>query len=200
MSNTQAPTPIKKEDYPTIKETKDDSINSYVAFDLETTGLYPSNDSIIEIGAIKVIDGNIVESDEMYFQEFVRPYRKQISAQVQEITGITPADVEDARQMWEVIPDFMEFVGDLPLLGFNSIFFDCKFLERAGRYSHIYINNPCFDVINYANQFKKGFGIKKRRCSLKDMSDALGIVNPRAHRALADAITTAKVYQGLKAL
>ena len=194
----KVPTPLPKDDYPRIKGITNDDFESFVAFDFETTGTNSNQDAIIEVGAIKVIDGKIIESKEYIFQEFVKPYKKKIPEKIKEITGIDNADVENARDMWEVIPDFMEFVGDLPLVGFNSNAFDCRFLERAGRYSHIIIKNDSFDVMTYANSFKKELNIKKERCSLADLSVALSITNPQAHRALADAITTAKVFIELK--
>ena len=100
--------------------------------------------------------------------------------------------------MWEVTPDFMNFVGDNVLVGFNSLHFDSKFLVRAGRYSNLIIENPHFDVQRYAENFREKLGIDDKRISLARLVEKLGIENPRAHRALADAITTARVYLKLK--
>ena len=106
--------------------------------------------------------------------------------------------MKDARQMWEVTPDFMEFVGELVLVGFNSVRFDSKFLARAGRYSNIIISNKHFDVMRYAKKFTDQLGLDGQHINLSDLSDKLEIENPRAHRALADAITTARVFLKLK--
>lgn len=92
----------------------------------------------------------------------------------------------------------MDFVGDMPLVGYNCIKFDNKFMERAGRYAHIIVTNPIFDVMRYAEKFADELGIAKNSLSLANIAAALDISNERAHRALADAVTTAKVYLQLK--
>lgn len=194
------PKPISKDKYPIPVETKDDNFTSFVAFDLETTGLDSKTDSIIEIGAIKVINGQVVEKKDFIFQEFVRPYKSSVGPKITELTGITIDDVKDARQMWEVTTDFLNFVGDLNLVGYNSVSFDSRFLMRAGRYSRTIIKNKHFDVKYYAKEI-----LKSRRCEIQDfklntIAEYLGIENPRAHRALADAITTAKIFLRLKEL
>lgn len=191
------PKPIPKAEYPLPVETTNSEFDSFVAFDVETTGLSPARNSIIEIGAIKVMNGMVIESDEFIFREFVRPFERKITANITEITGITKDDIKDARKMWEVIPDFLDFAGDLPLVGFNSVSFDSKFLMRAGRYSHRVITNQHFDVMRYAKQFNDMLDLQNK-ASLGLMSGKLGIENPQAHRALADAITTAKVFLKLK--
>lgn len=188
--------PLDKETYPKIERIKSCSFNSFVAYDLETTGLFSERDAIIEIGAVKVIDGQIVDT----FQEFVRPYKSYVSPTITRLTGITPNDVKDAREMWEVVPDFMNFVGDHILLGFNNTSFDNKFLIRALRYSHIIINNKSFDVLYFARHCKMRFNFPLENTKLNTVANYLNIENPRAHRALADALTTAKVYLTLKNL
>ena len=99
--------------------------------------------------------------------------------------------------MWEVTPDFVKFIGGDILVGFNNIRFDSKFLARAGRYSQIVIDNLQFDAMRYALSIKDKLSLGEK-FSLEVLSEKLGISNPRAHRALADAITTAKVYLKLK--
>ena len=140
----------------------------------------------------------MVETAEFTFQEFVKPFKRSLQPQVTELTGITKDDVMDARQMWEVTPDFMNFARDNVLVGFNSLHFDSKFLVRAGRYSNLIIENLHFDVQRYAENFREKLGIDDKRISLARLVEKLGIENPRAHRALADAITTARAYLKLK--
>lgn len=188
---------IPKDQYPDPVEIREADFDSFVAFDLETTGVNSAIDAIIEFGAIKVKDGQVVDSQQFTFQEFVKPYKKKISDEVQRLTGITPDDVKDAREMWEVTPDFLDFVGDNVLVGFNCMTFDSKFLVRAGRYSNVIIENKYFDVMKYAGQFKTELGLEGK-ISLVDLAEKFNIENPNAHRALADAITTAKVYLKLK--
>lgn len=191
------PKPIPKDKYLSLVENTNPNFDSFVAFDVETTGLSPARDSIIEIGAIKVMNGMVIESDEFIFREFVKPFERKITSNITEITGITEGDVKDARTMWEVIPDFLDFTENLTLVGFNSVSFDSKFLMRAGRYSHRVITNQNFDVMRYAKKFNDMLNLKNK-ASLGLMSDKLGIKNPQAHRALADAITTAKVFLKLR--
>ena len=76
--------------------------------------------------------------------------------------------------------------------------FDSRFLVRAGRYSNIIMQNPQFDVMKYADGFRNKLGITDEKLSLEILSKKLGIENPEAHRALADSITTARVYLRLK--
>lgn len=192
------PIPIPKDQYPTPREIRESDFDSFVAFDFETTGFSTTIDSIIEIGAVKVINGNIVDSAEFTFQELVKPFKRSLRQDITEVTGITKEDVANAREMWEVTPDFMKFVGDNILVGFNNVRFDSKFLVRAGRYSNLIIENPHFDVMRFAEQFKEQLGIDSKKISLEELSKKLGVINPSAHRALADAMTTAAVYLKLK--
>ena len=193
------PKPIPKDDYLKLKCISDPDFTSYVAFDFETTGLSTSHDSIIEVGAVKVINGKVSESKAFLFDEFVKPYKSRVTDVVTKTTGIKPEDVASAREMWEVIPDFLKFVGDLPLVGYNSSSFDNAFLERAGRYSGIIIKNDTFDVLTYARK-KKNCLPCGQKFSLESLSTSLGIKNPAAHRAYADAITTAKVFEKIRTL
>ena len=81
-------------------------IKNYVAFDLETTGLSPETDQIIEIGALKVKDGKVVDR----FMEFVKP-DVPITSVITGITGITNEMVANARDTSEIICDFVDFCG-----------------------------------------------------------------------------------------
>lgn len=189
---------IPKDQYPEPVETRDIDFNSFVAFDVETTGFSTKIDSIIEIGAIKVIDGQIVEEKEFTFLEFVKPYKRSISAKITEVTGITAEDVKNASQMWEVIPDFLDFAGDMVLVGYNSIAFDSQFLARAGRYSERIISNKHFDIMRYLERNAEQLGLELDNLKLGTVSECFGIENQKAHRALSDAITTAKIFMKLK--
>ena len=192
------PVPIPADEYPDVPIITRPTFDSYISFDVETTGFSPSKDSLTEIGAIRVVNGVIDESERFIFSELVKPYKKRIPEIVEQITGITNEDVKNKRQMWEVVTDFLDFAGDDVLLGYNSAKFDIKFLIRAARYAGIIIQNPVFDVMKYAVELKvspKG----KRVPSLGDLSEYYSIRNPSAHRAYADAITTARVFERLKA-
>lgn len=193
------PKPIPREEYPEPNFTADDYFDSFVAFDFETTGFDATKDSIIEIGAVRVINGRVDESSEFVFQELVKPLdSKKVSSKITELTGITQDDVVDKRPVWEVIKDFKDFVGDNVLVGFNNEAFDSKFLTRAGRYGHIIFDNTQFDVMKYAKNNAGLIGLEPKMASLEYLSEKLDVVNPQAHRALADALTTAVAYLKIK--
>lgn len=101
-------------------------MNSYVVFDLETTGFSTDTCEIIEIGAIKV-ENNIVVSA---FDELIKP-QFYIPRNIQLLTGITPERVQNSASLEEVLGRFYEYVGDLPLLGYN-LPFDWGFLKAKG--------------------------------------------------------------------
>ena len=191
-------TKIPKDQYPAPVEIREADFDSFVAFDLETTG-FSDIDSIIEIGAIRVVGGVVQETAEFTFQELVYPMdHKRVKPEITALTGITDAEVRKARPINEVLPDFMRFVGGDILLGFNCMSFDSRFMTRAGRYTNIIITNPYFDVMHYASAFKDKLGLSSKKVSLGELSQMLDIENPRAHRALADAVTTARVFLKLK--
>ena len=192
------PEKIKVDNYPIPVEHTMFDFDSFVAFDVETTGIDTTRDSITEIAAIKVLNGQIIEEKEFLFQELVHPYKRTIPPSVEKLTGITNEMVKDAPRIWEVFPKFVDFIGDSIMLGYNCMSFDSKFLVRAGRLSNIIIENEYFDVLHMAKQYKSQLSCDNMK--LVSVGETLGIKNPQAHRALADAITTAKVYLALKKL
>lgn len=162
-------------------------IKDYVAFDLETTGLNVETDCIIEIGALKVRNGKVVER----FMEFLKP-EKPISPMISNITGITNEMVLHARDTDDIIRDFIAFCENDVLVGHN-IMFDYKFMKK-------YANNHGFTFE------KSGIDTLKisRKClcqldskSLGALCDYYHIDNPAAHRAYFDALSTAKIYHML---
>ena len=97
-------------------------LNSYVVLDVETTGLH-SDDRVIEIGAAKVIDGQIVEE----FQQLINP-EMVIPPFITSLTGISNDMVADAPTMKTVLPLFISFMDSLPIVGHN-VGFDCSMLR-----------------------------------------------------------------------
>ena len=92
-------------------------LKSYIAFDLETTGLNPMTNEIIEIGALKVRNGKVSER----FMEFIKP-TELISPAITDLTGISNDMVRSARTARSVISDFVDFCEDDILIGHNIIF------------------------------------------------------------------------------
>ena len=98
----------------------------YVVFDLETTGLYPnSDDTIIEIGAVKIKGGKIIDR----YDELINP-GKLLSEEIIKITGINNEMLQDKRKEETCIKDFMKWVGNLPMVAHNAKF-DIAFIEKA---------------------------------------------------------------------
>lgn len=111
---------------PAVKGAKDQTFEApIVVFDFETTGLNSSFERITEIGAVKLEKGEVVDK----FISFVNP-QKPISAENTKITGITNDMVKDAPIEDEIIPKFLEFIGDCPLVAHNADF-DISFLRAA---------------------------------------------------------------------
>lgn len=121
--------------------------DTYVSIDLETTGLNPKRDRIIEIGAIRVEQGQIVEE----FSTFVDPGRK-LEERITELTGIRDEDLADAPQLDEVFPKLLEFMGELPLLG-HSILFDYSFLKKAAVDRKITFERSAVDTLQIARRY-----------------------------------------------
>ena len=103
----------------------DEMINSYVALDLETTGIGARHEKITEIGMVKVIDGEAVDT----YHTMVNPHR-EIPERIVELTGITDDMVKDAPGIDEILDEVLNFTEDLPLLG-HQIIFDYGFLVQA---------------------------------------------------------------------
>lgn len=160
-------------------------IKNYIAFDLETTGLCPESDQIIEIGALKVKDGKVVDR----FMEFVKP-DVPITSVITEITGITNEMVADARNTRDIICDFVDFCGDDILIGHN-IMFDYKFCKiYAAKYGFPF-EKKGIDTLKIARKVHKDFESKSLGC----LCEHYHILNQAAHRAYHDALATAKLYQ-----
>ena len=98
-------------------------VHDYVVVDLETTGFNPGSDEILEIGAIKVVDGEVVEE----FHSMVKPKNRYF---VTNFYGITKSMVAMAPYIEDVLPGFFEFVGDMIIVGHN-VHFDVNFLYDA---------------------------------------------------------------------
>ncbi len=162
-------------------------IRDYIAFDLETTGLSVEENQIIEIGALKVKDGKVVER----FMEFVKP-DEPISYRITQITGITNEMVANARNTEEIIRDFISFCGNDILVGHN-ILFDYQFCKKYANTYGLSFEKKGLDTLKIARKVHKDFDSK----SLGALCEYYDILNQAAHRAYHDALATAKLYQCL---
>jgi len=156
-----------------------------VVYDFETTGLSVQDGAkIIEIGAVKIIDGKIKEK----FSCMVNP-GEHIAEDSTKIHGITDDDVKDAHTIGEVIEDFYKFTRGAILSGYNIIGFDMIFLTKFGKDYRYNFDNEVVDVYKLAMQYVKG----TRNYKLGTIAEKLGITLDNAHRAWYDAYATAEV-------
>ncbi len=170
----------------TDTDQKRPPVHSYVSLDLETTGLNPKSDRIIEVGAVKVMEGRIVDRLEFY----VNPGRK-IEERITQITGITDDSVKDASYIEDVLPGLMTFLEDLPLLG-HSVLFDYSFMKRAAVNAGLTFEKKGVDTLHIARAFLPELESR----SLPFLCGYYGIPH-KAHRALEDARATHLLYQKL---
>lgn len=159
-------------------------IKTYIAFDLETTGLSEEEDNIIEIGAVKVQDGKVIDR----YMQFLKP-EKPISAMITNITGITNEMVAGARNTEEVIREFVQFCDGYLLLGHN-IMFDYKFMKLYATRYGLSFEKEGLDTLKIAKKVHKDLESR----SLEALCSYYKIINPAAHRAYHDALATAKIY------
>lgn len=164
-------------------------VRSYISIDLETTGLNPKIDRIIEIGAVKVIDGEYTEE----FSTFVNPKRK-LEERIVELTGIRDEDLQDAPTIEEVLPKLMEFLGDLPFLG-HSIRFDYSFLKKAAVDKKLNFEKQAIDTLKISRKYLA----ELEHRNLDYLCEYYGIPH-QAHRALEDAKATDALYRKLAEL
>lgn len=161
-------------------------ITSYVCVDVETTGLSAKEDKLIEIGAVKVIDGVTVDT----FQSFLKPGRP-IGARIEALTGITDKMLEGAPLAAEVMPRFYAFCGELPLLGHN-LMFDYSFLKKGMTNEKLSFEKVGVDTLRIARKYLPELESRK----LEYLCRYFGIEHT-AHRALGDAQATSTLYQKL---
>lgn len=161
----------------------------YVLFDIETTGLSPEEDAVVELSAIKVSDGQVVDE----FSTLVNPCI-HIPYSASSINGITDDMVKNSPTMDTVLKDFVSFVGDAVLVGHNIKRFDLKFIQRdAVRFLGKELTNDYVDTLIVANRYLPDL----ESHSLESLSYHYGISYAGAHRALSDCHINKQVYDCL---
>ena len=179
-----------------MEELTEPVFDSFVAFDLETTGTYGAANGdgpaeITEIGAVKVVNGEITQR----FSQLVDPGRK-ILPRIARLTHITDEMVAGQPKIDAVIRQFADFVGDSVLVGHNIKASDLYYIDRAARQAGIRMENPFFDTYRYARSRKEAMGWENVK--LEYLSQQFGVQQPDAHRAWCDAQANAEVYLKLK--
>ncbi|MFV9509819.1 PolC-type DNA polymerase III [Tepidibacillus sp. LV47] len=157
---------------------------TYIVFDTETTGLSAMYNTIIEIGAVKVKNGKIVDT----FTTFVDP-KEPLSPKITEITGITDEMLQGAPFLDEALRKFREFVGDGILVAHNARF-DMGFLHMGyKRIGEEDLTNPVIDTVELARMLYP----KMKNYKLNTLCEAFNIELTNHHRAYHDAEATGKL-------
>ena len=168
-----------------IEDANDKSLSQeFVVFDLETTGFSNINDKITEIGAVKIRGFEIVDR----FSELVNP-EKDISYRVQELTGITNEMVKDKPTIEEILPKFMEFVGDDVLVAHNADF-DTGFIMQKCKEQGLEYKNKKVDTLMLARIMLPNL----KRYKLDKVAKEVGVQLLNHHRAVDDAEATANIF------
>ncbi|PWJ50900.1 PolC-type DNA polymerase III [Faecalicatena contorta] len=157
---------------------------TYIVFDLETTGFSSIKDKIIEIGAVKVVNGEVVDR----FSTFVNP-KRPIPFEITQLTGITDEMVIESPDIETILPQFLEFAGDGVLVAHNAGF-DVGFIEQNCRYQEIVPNFVYVDTVALARVLLPTLS----RYKLNVVAKALGIPLENHHRAVDDAKATAEIF------
>ncbi len=162
--------------------------NTYVALDLETTGLDPLHSQILEIGAVRVEDGKVTDTYETFIDSGA-----VIPAEITKLTGITAAMVAGSPDTRKAVEGFLAFSGDDVLLGHNLLF-DYAFMKKnvldlGGSYER-----NGLDTLAIARKCLPGLPSR----SLDKVAAYFGISQEHHHRALDDALTAARIYERLQ--
>jgi predicted DnaQ family exonuclease/DinG family helicase len=152
----------------------------FVAIDVETTGLEPGVDEIIEVAAVKFRGDEVLET----FSHLVRP-RHSLPLKITRLTGIEEAQLADAPRFSVVAPELVRFVKSYPLVG-HSIGFDLQMLRAQG----MYFAQPAYDTFELATLLLPQAPIY----ALAALAESLGIAHPDDHRALNDADVARQVF------
>ena len=157
--------------------------SEYIVFDLETTGFSCEYNEIIEIGALKISNGKIIDK----FQTYVKP-KNFIRSNITMLTGISNYTVKNAPPIDEATWMFKEFIKDSILVAHNASF-DAKFIGVAFIMCGIEPNNPIYDSLKMARRY-----ISTSNYKLESLKNLLGI-DRLSHNAIDDCYVTFKVIE-----
>ncbi len=153
-----------------------------VVLDFESTGLNTAKARIIEVGAVKLVEGTITET----FQELVDP-EEALPPKITEITGITDANLQGQPKAAEVLPRLLAFIGDAPIAAHNAAF-DANLLRSELKRLGLRYTGPVLDTLVYARKLYP----KLKSYRLGALCKHLGVSLKNAHRAVHDAAATAQ--------
>ncbi len=164
--------------------------SSYVVIDIETTGLSPDKDSIIEVSALRICDGVAKDS----YSSLIKA-DSEIPVKIVELTGITDEMLREVGQDVSVaLPEFLAFIGDFPMVAHNARF-DMSFLNVAcKKHGFPVIDNDCTDTLFLSKQQVKGIS----SYSLKYLTEYFKLDDSaKTHRGLSDCILVHHLYEKL---
>ncbi len=168
-----------------IQNDKGQSIDSeYVVFDIETTGLSPKFNKIIEIGAVRIKDGKIVDT----FSKFVNP-EVPIPYSITKLTSINDSMVLDSPTIETVLPEFLEFVGDAILVAHNASF-DTSFIREFSKRLGLSFDCTVVDTLGLAHILVPELG----KFTLDRLCKQFNVSLENHHRACDDADATARIF------
>ena len=168
-----------------VENSKGQSLDStYVVFDIETTGFSPTKNKIIEIGAVKVENGKIIDR----FNEFVNP-DVPIPFEIERLTGINDSMVMGAPKIDVILPKFLEFVGNAALVAHNASF-DVSFIGHNAGLLGLKFHPTVLDTVTLARVLLPNLN----RYKLDTVAKALNISLENHHRAVDDAEATANIF------
>ncbi|MBT4540172.1 3'-5' exonuclease [Candidatus Woesearchaeota archaeon] len=160
-------------------------MGEYVVLDLETTGLSKKRHRITEIAAVRVKKNKVVDE----FQCLVNP-EQRIPSFITRLTGITNDMVKTAEPINKVLPEFIEFLGNSPIIAHNASF-DYGFIEHnAKKHLDVCIENPRLCTRKLANRLLPELPSKRLGC----ICEHFEIINQQAHRAMSDVLATTEVF------
>ena len=170
---------------PIVFDSENQDLDSrFVVFDIETTGFSAVNDRIIEIGAVKVEGGQIVDR----YSTFVNPERP-IPFEIEKLTGIHDGMVEDADVIEDILPKFMEFCQDCIMVAHNAEF-DMSFIKENCRRQGIERKFTVVDTLAMARSLLPDL----KNYKLDTVVEAVGGSLENHHRAVEDAESTADIF------
>lgn len=163
--------------------------SSYAVVDIETTGLNPVKNEIIELSALKICDNKVVDR----FTTLIKPNGK-IPSFITGLTGISNEMVKDAKPIESILADFCSFVGNSVILGHN-VSFDMRFIkENCKRHLDKEFANSTIDTLKISRKLLPN--IKNHK--LSTLADHYGISSEGHHRGLVDCEITYNVHQQLR--
>jgi DNA polymerase-3 subunit alpha (Gram-positive type) len=168
-----------------VTDGKGQSLDStYVVFDIETTGFSPVTNRIIEIGAVKVENGEITDR----FSTFVNP-EVPIPFEIEKLTSINDSMVINADTIEVVLPKFLEFVGNAVLVAHNANF-DVSFIKENAKRQNLKADYTYVDTVAIARTLLTN----QAKYTLDAVAKTLGISLENHHRAVDDAECTAEIF------